>query len=238
MGAPRAVYRIEVSEFLRAILLAAAAAIAGPYFVTDVWQFYYCSRIGARGRYLESRMVGRIAGPARGVNPLDSGSAAPLRASSRIEVSDTRVIRIPLEGLLEALLLLDRQMQGWMWRGTDHSITLDEAGDGSVTLAARRRPSAEPEEMRCERAFVAAALIHLCFQMRVPLPRAAQKEIEVTPEHASLIVTSHIEGPSISLTVPAPVPAKTCPPAAAAAPATAPAAEPEPAPTPIEPSEA
>jgi hypothetical protein len=99
-----------------------------------------------------------------------------------------------------------------------------------VTLAARRRPSGEPEQMRCERAFVAAALIHFCFQMRVPLPRAAQKEIEVTPEHASLIVTSHIEGPSISLTVPAPVPVKV---PAAAASVAAPA--PVPAPVPSDP---
>jgi hypothetical protein len=123
-----------------------------------------------------------------------------------------------------------------MWRGTDHSITVDDGGGGSVTLAARRSPSSEPEPMRCERAFVAAALIHFCFQMRVPVPRSSQKEIEVTPEYASLIITSHIEGPSISLAVPAAVPTKipakvpAASPAASPAPASAPEPEPQPGP--------
>ena len=35
----------------------------------------------------------------------------------RMRISETRQLRLSLDGLLEALLALDRQKNGWVWRG-------------------------------------------------------------------------------------------------------------------------
>jgi hypothetical protein len=120
-----------------------------------------------------------------------------------MRIAETRQLRLSLDGLLEALLALDRQKNGWVWRGRDHAISVGGAADGSVVVEARRDSSATPQRMSYDRAFVAAALIHFCFLMRVPLPRTAQKEIEVTEEGAVLSITQIIEGPTLHLAVPA-----------------------------------
>lgn len=133
---------------------------------------------------------------------VNAGNDVAQGGARRIQVKDERAIRMPLEGLLEALLALDRQKNGWMWRGTDHAISVDEVGDGSVTIEARRSSQSDPQRMRCDRAFVAAALINFCFIMRIPLPRTARKEIEITPDGAALIIINDIQGPGLNLAMP------------------------------------
>jgi hypothetical protein len=132
---------------------------------------------------------------------MDAGAKPKIDGTTRMRILETRQLRLSLHGLLEALLALDRQKNGWVWRATDHQLTVDDNGEGSVTVQARRDASSEPQRMTFDCAFVAAAVIHFCFLMRVPLPRNAHKDIEVTADGAALKITQTIEGPSLSISV-------------------------------------
>jgi len=120
-----------------------------------------------------------------------------------VQIEDSRRLCLTLDDTLEALLSLDRQSGGWVWRGTGHAVRLETEEAQALLVQARRTPGAEPETVRFEPQHIGAAIIHYCHMLRVPLPRGARKEIELSADGAVLVLSLTIDGPRTRLASPA-----------------------------------
>jgi hypothetical protein len=132
-----------------------------------------------------------------------SEAAAAVAPATRVRIEDNRRLRLTLEDTLEALLSLDRQSGGWLWRASEHTVKLETDEAQGLTVQARRTAGAEPETVRFERQHIGAAIIHYCHILRVPLPRGARKEIELSADGAVLVLTLSVDGPRTRLASPA-----------------------------------
>jgi hypothetical protein len=128
-----------------------------------------------------------------------SEAAVASAPATRVKIEDRRQLHLSLEDTLEALLSLDRQGGGWLWRACEHAVSLESGDSKALLVQARRTPGAEPETVRFERQHIGAAIIHFCHILRVPLPRGARKEIELTPEGVVLRLSQLIDGPPTRL---------------------------------------
>jgi len=129
-------------------------------------------------------------------------AVAAVAPSTRVRIDDHRQLRLSLDDTLEALLSLDRQSGGWLWRATEHAVSLEADEAQALVVQARRTPGAEPESVRFERQHIGAAIIHYCHMLRVPLPRGARKEIELSAEGAVLMLSLTVDGPRTRLASP------------------------------------
>jgi hypothetical protein len=132
-----------------------------------------------------------------------SEAAAVVAPATRVRIEDNRRLRLTLDDTLEALLSLDRQSGGWLWRATAHAVSLETDEAQALLVQARRTPGAEPESVRFERQHIGAAIIHYCHMLRVPLPRGARKEIELSADGAVLALSLSVDGPRTRLASPA-----------------------------------
>jgi hypothetical protein len=131
-----------------------------------------------------------------------SEAAAADAPATRVRIEDNRRLRLTLEDTLEALLSLDRQSGGWLWRASEHTVNLATEEPQALAVQARRSAGAEPETVRFERQHIGAAIIHYCHLLRVPLPRGARKEIELSADGAVLVLTLTVDGPRTRLASP------------------------------------
>jgi hypothetical protein len=132
-----------------------------------------------------------------------SEAAVAIAPATRVQIEDNRQLRLSLDDALEALLSLDRQTGGWLWRATEHAVSFETGETQALVVQARRSSGAEPETVRFERQHIGAAIIHYCHVLRVPLPRGARKEIELSAEGAVLLLSLTIDGPRTRLASPA-----------------------------------
>lgn len=132
----------------------------------------------------------------------DAPAAATIQPAGRVKIEDRRQLRLSLEDTLEALLSLDRQSGGWLWRATEHAVSLAADEAPALIVQARRTPGAEPETVRFERQHIGAAIIHYCHVLRVPMPRGARKEIELSTEGTVLLLSLSVDGPRTRLASP------------------------------------
>jgi hypothetical protein len=71
-----------------------------------------------------------------------TSSAAPGTAMSRLTLQETRRLKFAVPALLDAALTFDREHNGWLWRASDHALSIDAAqrqstaADPAVSLAA------------------------------------------------------------------------------------------------------
>ncbi len=119
---------------------------------------------------------------------------------SRLTLQDSRRLKFTLPALLDAALTFDREHNGWIWRGTGHSLVIDGGGGGAVTIQAQRVGAAEPETVNRSPAWVAAALLHYCFRRRIPVPRNGAKTLEVLPDGVAMVLEIAIDVPALELT--------------------------------------
>jgi hypothetical protein len=120
-----------------------------------------------------------------------------------VRIEDNRRLRLTLDDALEALLALDRQSGGWLWRATEHAVRLDTDEAQALAVLARRTPGADPETVRFERQHIGAAIIHYCHTLRIPMPRGARKEIELGADGVVLVLSMTVDGPRTRLASPA-----------------------------------
>lgn len=106
-----------------------------------------------------------------------------------LRIEETRRLVVPLDTAVDALLELDSARAGELFRGRLHSarvmgldpgeepglrIVVEETHYGRATN--KLRSSDFPLQI------VAAALLSYCIKAHIPIPRAARKSIELTPE--------------------------------------------------------
>jgi len=115
-----------------------------------------------------------------------------LAPKARLRIEDRRQLGFPNDALLDALLALDHQRHGWLWRAANPTIHVEGGEPTSVSVEARRLPDAEPERIVFDLKHIAAAMIHYCWLEHIPIPRNARKEVKLSPEGAVLLLSQTI----------------------------------------------
>jgi hypothetical protein len=106
-------------------------------------------------------------------------------------IEDSRRLEFHIEVVLEAILQLDRDVQGRVWNAQIHSVDLASSSSGvQLTLTVTRRGERAPIPVIWNSPQIAAALIRLCGKLQVPLPRLAEKRIERTADGIALLTVS------------------------------------------------
>jgi len=106
-------------------------------------------------------------------------------------IEDSRRLEFQIEAVLEAILQLDRDVQGRVWNAQIHSVDLASSPSGvQLTLTVTRRGERAPTPAVWNSPQIAAALIRLCGKLQVPLPRLSEKRIERTPNGVALLTVS------------------------------------------------
>jgi len=100
---------------------------------------------------------------------------------------------VPLETAVDAVLELDREHGGSLARGAVVEARIETGPEAGLALAVRYANSVDDERRRYPLAAVAAAVIHYCWRMRIPLPRHGTKSIEVTAEGFTIIIQGTVE---------------------------------------------
>jgi hypothetical protein len=114
---------------------------------------------------------------------------------SIVQFKELRTLIVPVEAAVDAVLELDRCHGGRLARAKVMEAQIEAGAIPGLLLIVRHATAGEPqiEEKRYALPAVAAAVIHYCSRMEVPLPRRAAKSIEVVPEGFELKLSSVTE---------------------------------------------
>ena len=98
---------------------------------------------------------------------------------------DSRRLVLPLDTTVDALIEFDRAHKRWPER-----VTLDSArlGPSGVVVSVRQAGQEGAIERTYSLAIVAAAIIHYCAKMRVPVPKNASKSVSVTQDGITMVL--------------------------------------------------
>ena len=111
---------------------------------------------------------------------------------TKLQINDYRRITVPYPLVLDAALAFDREHNGWLWRASEHTLTILPAADCSIAIGARRSGAAETASVERSAAWVAAALLQYCFKLRIPIPRQSCKGVELTSAGIDLIISTSV----------------------------------------------
>ena len=107
------------------------------------------------------------------------------------QIEDSRRLEFSIEAVLEAILQLDRDVQGRVWNAQIHSVDVSSSPAGvQLSLTVTRRGERAPTPVVWTSPQIAAALIRLCGKLKVPLPRLSEKRIERTANGIALLTVS------------------------------------------------
>lgn len=99
--------------------------------------------------------------------------------SVQLPVGEVRTLTFPKETLVDVIVTIDKAMGGWLAHALIHEIELRSGGGPMVVVKAMRGGGRAVDEMTFRPEQVAAALIRYCQLVKIPLPRKAQKSLEV-----------------------------------------------------------
>jgi hypothetical protein len=111
----------------------------------------------------------------------------------KLPIYETRRLVLPLETVVDAILELDRERGGRLSLAaiTDARV---EAGDNPGLVLQLTQPDAlSSEARRYSLPAIAAAVIHYCWKVKIPLPRHWTKSIEIVPEGFALALQGSVE---------------------------------------------
>jgi hypothetical protein len=98
---------------------------------------------------------------------------------------DSRRLVLPLDTTVDALIEFDRAHRRWPERVTLHGARLGPSG---VVISVRQSGQEAPIERTYSLAIVAAAIIHYCAKMRVPVPKNASKSVSVAQDGITMVL--------------------------------------------------
>jgi len=111
-------------------------------------------------------------------------------AAQGLAITETRRLVFARETLLDAILYGERAAAGWLSRAAVHGIAMRSGGDGvTVVVTAERDGRRDLVEVEFGPAQIAAAMIRYCRELRIPLPRSAQKVLELQGDGICLTFT-------------------------------------------------
>ena len=105
---------------------------------------------------------------------------------TNVLMHDSRRLVLPLETLVDVLIEFDHAHRRWPANATPEAARLDESS--GVVISVKRPGQDVPIDRTYSLAIVAAAIIHYCAKMRVPIPRNAAKSVTITPGGVAMIL--------------------------------------------------
>jgi hypothetical protein len=111
----------------------------------------------------------------------------------KVQVHEVRRLIFPLETAVDAVLELDQEHGGALARAVLTEARIEAGADGGLVLAVRRVGIDPVERRRYSLSAVAAAVIHYCGKIRIPLPRHGTKTMEIVPEGFALTIQASAE---------------------------------------------
>lgn len=119
-----------------------------------------------------------------------------MRAMSKVSIHEVRRLILPIETVVDAVLLFDRDRAGALVHATIVEAKVASADDEpGLVLMVRSSGSETVESRRIALPAVAAAIIHYCWIARIPLPRHGAKTLEIVPEGFAFSIESTLQLP-------------------------------------------
>src|ERR1051325_5555720 len=119
----------------------------------------------------------------------ENGGKIAVDTPRTLPVTEIRQLIFPRETLLDAILFSERAANGWLARAPVHGVAVRAGEDVRVVVTAEREGHRDFVEVTFGAAQIAAAMIRYCRQLRIPLPRKAQKSLGVQGDNISLKTT-------------------------------------------------
>lgn len=104
---------------------------------------------------------------------------------TNVLVHDSRRLVLPLDTMVDVLIEFDHAHKHWPARATLESAQLLSSG---IVISLRQSGQDAPIERTYSLAIIAAAIIHYCGKMRVPIPKGASKSVQVSPEGVTMML--------------------------------------------------
>lgn len=105
---------------------------------------------------------------------------------TNVLLHDSRSLVLPPDTIVDALIEFDRAHKRWPEHARPESARLDP---GEVGISVRQAGQDAPTERTYSLATIAAAIIHYCAKMRVPVPKSASKSVNVTPDGVTMVLS-------------------------------------------------
>lgn len=98
---------------------------------------------------------------------------------------DSRRLVLPLETMVDALVEFDCAHKRWPERATLQGARLIPTG---IVVSVSQSGQDAPIERTYSLAIIAAAVIHYCAKMRVPVPKNASKSVSITQDGIAMVL--------------------------------------------------
>jgi hypothetical protein len=109
---------------------------------------------------------------------------------STVLIHESRRLVFPLDTVVDAVIELEREHQRWPAQAKLARVKLSRSSGLTLTLAASSK--LPEEERRYPLATLAAAVIHYCARMHVPMPRNATKSVKIVGEGFELALDTKL----------------------------------------------
>jgi hypothetical protein len=116
-------------------------------------------------------------------------------AMAKVRIQEVRKLLFSIETVVDAVLELDRSHGGTLAIGKVMEVRVETGSTPGLTLVVMQGSggSAAAIQKHYTLPAVAAAAIHYCFRVRIPLPRQGTKSIEVVPDGFQLTINTTTE---------------------------------------------
>ncbi len=113
-------------------------------------------------------------------------------AMAKVRIQEVRKLLFSIETVVDAVLELDRSHGGTLAIGKVMEVRVETGGTPGLTLVVMQGSggSAAAIQKHYTLPAVAAAAIHYCFRVRIPLPRQGTKSIEVVADGFQLTINT------------------------------------------------
>jgi hypothetical protein len=114
---------------------------------------------------------------------------------AKVRIQEVCKLLFSIETVVDAVLELDRSHGGTLANGKLMEVRVESGSAPGLTLVVMQGSggSAAAIQKHYTLPAVAAAAIHYCFRVRIPLPRQATKSIEVVPDGFQLTISTTTE---------------------------------------------
>ena len=112
---------------------------------------------------------------------------------SAVTIKESRLLLLPLQTVLEALVHFDRRSNGPLSRGQVlQADFMVDPGSGDAIEVAVRMPGGDIEWRRFDFGVITASIISYCRAKRIPLPLSGVKSIALTKEGISFSIENQV----------------------------------------------